>query len=338
MTDDLLPELRLRVHLDSYSSQPGVPSVVDADALLASVRNHCRNGWQSRISKIGEAGRWPLFASMHVYWEVYRGLPKLAVGTGLTANELRACYEAAYLPHISWVRVADGYGHDPRVAQITDLTDVPTGHLASLIAPCLVCAEDKSLRRPGFSSAQWRDAAGSAVTATESRSDQEGIVMLGGLPIVGATKGSIALSQRLQLPGSVGVVTVICAAVWALWPEERRRAVGKFFWPMVERFMRLEEAQRAALADLEPMVFQPGTDPPAKQKIATVLARASEPLLAAEIHDEIEYRFNGDAPPLAEVRRLLASEPEFVTNVRYRWQLGYRAAPVTDDVFAQLIS
>lgn len=126
--EDLIPGLRLPVHHDRYGSQPSVPSVVDVDALLASVRNDCRTGWQSRISKIGESGRWPLFASMHVYWEVYQGLPKLAAGTGLTASELRARYEADYLPHITWVRVAGGYGHDPRVAQITDLTDVLTGH------------------------------------------------------------------------------------------------------------------------------------------------------------------------------------------------------------------
>jgi len=57
--------------------------------------------------------------------------------------------------------------------------------------------------------------------------------------------------------------------------------------------------------------------------------RASTPELG-------DYRFNGNAPPLTEVRHLLASESEFVTRVRDRWQLGYRAAPVTDEAFAQL--
>ena len=45
----------------------------------------------------------------------------------------------------------DGNGtNDVRVSQVTDATDVPTAELASLIAPCLVLAEDKSLRRPGY--------------------------------------------------------------------------------------------------------------------------------------------------------------------------------------------
>jgi hypothetical protein len=87
VTDDI--QLRMSIQLDAYSSQPGVPSVVDADALLSSIRNQSVTGWQSRLSQLGESARTPIFASQHVYWEVYRKLPKLAVGSGASIVDFR---------------------------------------------------------------------------------------------------------------------------------------------------------------------------------------------------------------------------------------------------------
>lgn len=335
VTDDI--QLRMPIQLDAYSSQPGVPSVVDADALLSSIRNQSVTGWQSRLSQLGESARTPIFASQHVYWEVYRKLPKLAVGSGASIIDLRDCFETDYLPHITWVGVADGYGHDDRVREVTDPTDVPTAHLASLIAPCIVYAEDKSLRRPGFASAGWRDAAGSAVSVVETRAGQEGLILAVGLPAIGTVKGMMALSRRIRLPGWLGSVALIGGIGWLLSTKDRRQVTGRILTPVFEEFIRLTDNQHQALADLEVVVFQPVVPPSAKQMIATVVARTNEPLLVTDIHVEITYRFSGvDVPTLAEVRQILASEPEF-RKKSYRWQLGYRAAALSDANFAMLI-
>ena len=122
------------VHLDRYGTRVAVPSILGAEALLSSIRNRCLNGWQSRLSQIAEAGLAPVLASQHVYWEVCKGLPKVSVGTRASVAELRRCFEADFLPHIRWVQVADEHGYDDRATQVTDDTDVPTAHLASIIA------------------------------------------------------------------------------------------------------------------------------------------------------------------------------------------------------------
>lgn len=123
-------------------------SVVDADALLSSIDNQCRKGWKPRMLRLAASGESILFAEDHVFGEVYRGFDKLARTSPVAPATVRACFEDHYLPVLRWVQT-DGNGtNDVRVSQVTDATDVPTAELASLIAPCLVLAEDKSWRRP----------------------------------------------------------------------------------------------------------------------------------------------------------------------------------------------
>lgn len=141
----------------------------------------------------------------------------------------------------------------------------------------------------------------------------------------------------MQLPGWLGSVALIGGIGWLLSTTDRRQLTGRILAPVFEEFMRLAENQRRALANLEVVVFQPVVPPSAKQMIATVVARASEPLLATDIHEEITHRFSSVVvPTLAEVRQILASEPEF-RRKSYRWQLGYRAAALADANFAMLI-
>lgn len=336
VTEDL--ERPRWVRLDPHSSTPGVPTILDADALLSSIRHHSLNDWPSRIARLSETGRLPVLASDHVYREVYKGLPKLAAGTGLAISVLRSCFETAYLPYIRWVSVARGYGHDDRVALVTDITDVPTAHLASLIAPCVVLSDDKSLRRPGFAAQQWHEVAGSTAAVVETLSDQEGLVLAVGLPTVGSVKAVTALSRRVQLPGWLGAAALAGGVLWLLADSRRRQVVGQVFAPLMEEYTRLHEEQQRALADLEEVVLQPTQPEGPKQMIATVLARGNEPMLAADIHQALNDRFPEIArPALARVRQILAEEPEFQHVQRYRWQLGVRARALSDVEFEALL-
>lgn len=319
------------IRLDPYSTTPGVPTVLDADALSSSIRHHTKNNWPSFIARFSGGGHLPVLASEHVYWEVYKGLPKHAAETGLSIEALRACFETAYLPHIRWVRVASGLGHDERVSEVTDVTDVPTAHLATLIAPCVVLSEDKSLRRPGFAGNQWRDVAGSTLAVAETLAHQQGLALGVSLPAIGSFKGAAALSRRIQLPGWVGALALVGGVVWLLRGSRRREVAGQFFIPLMEEFSRLQDEQQRALADLEAVVLKPAQPAGAKQMIATVLARADEPMLAAEIHQAVTDHFVGAAlPTLKQVRQVLAEEPEFVQVQRYRWQFGRGRKALTD--------
>jgi hypothetical protein len=338
MPEEVIPAFKPPVRLDPYVTGPGFPALVDADALLSSIDNQCRTDRQSRLSRLGDSHIVPVFASEHVYLEVYRGFAKLARRLGVTVEQLRACFEEDYLPNIRWVRVGDGYGHDVRVRQVTDPTDVPTAHLASLIAPCMVYADDKSLRRPGFAPPKWREAAGSAVTVIDANTGQYAIVAGASLPVMGTVKGSLAVGKRLNVPGWGSLIILTVLVTWLLWSGERRRAIGRILTPVMDEFARLEDQQQLAIAELEPVIFTPMAPPTAKQMVATVLARASEPLLAADVHDELSRRFpsSGKIPTLAEVRTILAAEPEFMQPVRYRWQLGGVGRALSDAKFATL--
>ncbi len=325
MTIEAHAEQPSRVRLDAYGSGPGLPVVVDADTMLSSIDNHCQTGRPSRIARMGDSPTTPLLASEHVLNEIYRGFPKFVRGA-VSLQDLRTCFEEHYLPNIIWVQVANGYGHDLRVTEVTDPSDVPTAHLASLIAPCIVFSEDKSLRRPGFAPEQWRPAAGATVTVIDSQSGQETIAMGAGLPVVGAFKGSLAIGRRVGLPDWAALAMLAAFGWWLLGSGDRRRAIGRFLMPFMDEFARLQQQQRTAMLELQPVVVEPVTPAPTKQMVATILARSREPLLAAEAREELPFRF-ASTVSLGDIRAVLTSEPEFVQSGRSRWQLGRNYGP-----------
>jgi PIN domain len=91
-----------------------------------------------------------LYASDHVYGEIYEHLPKIARWSKVPVNTLRARFDASYLAAVNFVMVDETEIVDPQVMAITDPDDVPSGLLAKLIAPCVVFSEDRHLRKPGL--------------------------------------------------------------------------------------------------------------------------------------------------------------------------------------------
>lgn len=321
-----------RMTLDPFSSGTlRFVLVVDTDALLSSIENHCRTGRRSRILRLADSRSSAVFAEDHVYMETYRGLERFGASRGVPLDQLRICFEQDYLPRIRWVPT-DGDGiRDARVTLVTDQTDVPTAELASLIAPCLVLSEDRSLRRPGFAPEQWRVAAGHGTEVVAGAGMQEAGTMMIGLPPVAVVGGGIKLGEKVGIPwwGTVIVLAIVTAVV--LRSPERRKVIGEKVWPALDGFMQVMELayeqERVATHQLKELLCPASSPPTAKQQVATILARKREPLLAKEIQGLIELYFQEDVPTVTEVRHILRDGSEFSEPERYRWQLGREAAP-----------
>lgn len=305
--------------------------VVDADALLSSIENHCRTGRRSRILRLADSRNSAVFAEDHIYEETYRGLDKFAARGAVSLDALLTCFEEEYLPQLRWVQTdGDGIG-DSRVAMVTDDTDVPTAELASLIAPCLVLSEDRSLRRPGFAPEQWRVAAGHGTEILAGAGMQEAGTMIVGLPPVALVGGGIKLGEKVGIPwwGTLIVLAIVVGLV--LRSPERRKVIGEKVWPVLNGFVhameQAHEQERTAMLQLKELLCAASCPPTPKQQVATILARNREPLLAKEVQGLIEVYFEDNVPTVTEVRNILCNGSEFFQPERYRWQLGRQAGP-----------
>lgn len=324
------------MRLDPYARSPRqFVLVVDTDALLSSIENHCRTGRVSRIGRMCETyRRLPVFAADHVFGEVYAGFARMEQFTGTSAVKMRRLFDERYLPGIRWVNVDDLPVWDQRVTQVSnmDVDDVPTAKLATLLGPCLVLSGDKSLRRPGFAPSEWRPAAGHAVTVVEGRDLSDGAATVVGLPVYGGIAGTVKLGNRFGLPWFASVA-ILAGGLYLLFAEPRRRSalrsrVGPFFEAMFEQMAEAERQDHVGRAGVKEAMCRPGSEVSARQMVATVLARESEPLLAAEVQERMLDLFDGRlVPKVADVREILRRSPEFVRVERYRFQLGRRSRP-----------
>jgi hypothetical protein len=241
---------------------------------------------------------------------------------GLSVADLRDCFEEHYLPHITWVDVAEDGDVDERVAAVAaiDHTDVPTARLACLIAPVVVFSNDHSLIDTGFSSNRWRDLAHSVVEAGEGEMQQEAVALGVTLPVYGAFKGVAGLSRGVDLPAWVGPLLLTGGIAWTFIGAERRAVVARALEPVIEAASQFYERQGMLAGVISAAALTPASECSHKQVVAAVLARETEPMLAKEIADRID---DDVAMRVADVRSVLAGAPEFV-RVGYRWQLGER--------------
>lgn len=317
--------------LDPYSSNaPKFVVVVDADALLSSVDNHCRTGWESRLLRMAASSATCVYAADHVYGETYRGFRRLAASGAASIEELTTCFEEHYLPVVRWVET-DGDGiNDERVALVTDVTDVPTAELACLIAPCLVLSQDRALRRPGFAPDEWRVAAGHGADIVEAFAKQQAAAMALGLPAVTVVGGSIRLGHAVRAPWWASLAVLGVGGYVLLRSPQRRKLIGEKVWPFVEvigqAMAEAAASEKRASAGLKEVMLKPSSCPTVKQQVATVLARSPDALLATEIQARIASNFDAVAPTAAEVRAILNTAPEFARLEPHRWQFGRASA------------
>jgi hypothetical protein len=314
---------------------PQFLTIVDSDALLSSIDNHCRTNRPSRIARLARSYRVKVLAPDHVYGEVYAGFAKMAKSSPCSAGQLRSLFEQAYLPHLRWVTVdSAGAAPDDRIQAVLDIdgTDAPTAQLACLIGHCLVLSGDKSLRTPGFAPQEWRPAAGSAVMVATAGANSEGAASAMGLPLVGAVAGTVKFGNRIGLPWFMSIALMVGGVTLTFRDPCRRTRVWSRVGPVVEGILEhLAEEQRKAevgRVGLTRSMFTTTGPHAAKQMVTIVLARASEPLLASDIRELIIDHFvEVTVPSIRQVRTILLAGSEFTQPERYRWQLGRHAGP-----------
>jgi len=332
MTDERLRALMVSTRLDPYcSGGRRFVGVVDANALLSCVGNDCRKGtyWRSGLLRMTDRGIATLYASDHVYWEVYEHLEKIARWSKVPVDVLRARFEANYLPVLRFVAVDTADVVDPQVLAITDPDDVPTGQLAKLVGPCLVFSEDRHLRKPGLAPEDWRAITGFAVDLIEAAGKQQEVAR--------ATNGlSIPVSGAIELCKFAGrrtgvspwVIAGVAGAGIAIFLKspERWKAAGKYVAPVFDAISK--GLNGAALQEQRGVMLPAPAQPSVKQQIGIILARQREPLLAREVQEHMLAHFRSElVPTVAEVRSMLKDGSEFVQPERYRWQFGRAAGP-----------
>ena len=310
--------------MTTFSDPDRVLVVVDADAVLSSVDNECRTGWKSRLAQLASGSETRVFASAHVDGEVRRRLAKF-VSADVSASQLFDCYERRFATKVTWVEVCTGGPLDGRIAEVTDPTDVPTAILATLLAPCLVFAEDKSLRRPGFAPEGWRDVAGSAVDSAEAGTAIQAIGLLvasPGLVLAGSAKltaRKLGVSPWLT---ALGFLVVMSALLHH--PDRRRAAAQRLRAPAAALAREFaQQATRSQQSDraLGQHIVRPHGEPTLTQRIARVVAEAPEPLLATEIRQRLALG-SGSRVRVEDVRHILVTGPEFVEVSASRFQVG----------------
>lgn len=315
-------------------------SITDTNALLSSIDNDCRKGYRSRLLRMSDSGAVVLYAADHVYWETYEHLPKFAKRSSVPLEVLRAHFENEYLPALRFVTVSDIDPLDSQVLGITDPDDVPTGILAKLIAPCLVFSDDNHLKKPGFAPKDWQKAAKSGLDVSEGASDQNTQAAVAVLPFRATYHLTRATSVKIGVSPWILAAMLLGAATYALWTPERRDKALKVAGAFVEAIgTELEKAmaqeERGAQIIREVLLPAP-TAPTIRQQVAITLARQSEPLLAREIQEIIQFSFAPDTiPTVSEVRAVLEEGDEFVRSGRYRWQFGREAAPWSGTLSAE---
>jgi hypothetical protein len=332
--------MRAEGPLDQYcgATEPRLVAVVDANALISSVANDCRRGTSSRLRRMTAFGSTILYASDHVYFEVYRRLPRLVGSSGTSAAQLRNHFETHYLPRMRFVSVSTANIVDPQVLAITDPDDVPTGQLAKLLGPCIVFSEDKHLKKPGLAPLDWRLAAAAAADLAEAVGVEGAAGNLMMAPVWTAVAVAKAVASRLGLsPWAIGILAT-AAAVPVFMDADRRAATSRgwtrYGAPVLSAILAAREEarlqQQSSTDNLREKMLPGVPSPTLKQQIAIALARATEPLLAREVRDRIEWHFqsDGQVPTVRGTREVLRSEPEFTAVQRYRWELGSAAGPL----------
>jgi hypothetical protein len=324
--------------LDPYSlSSRRFLGVADANAVLSCVGNDCRKGpgWRSGLLRMTVGGAAVLYASDHVYWEIYEHLPDISQWSKVPLSILRERFETEYLPVLRFVSVNATGIADPQVLAITDPDDVPSGQLAKLIAPCVVFSEDRHLRKPGLAPENWRAVAEFGVDLIEAAAEQYALqqdARAASLPIPVGVEIAKFLGRRTGLPPWLIGAAAVGGAAYLLRKPERREAAGRYVMPVLEaygqRTQRAAEQERRGIQGIREVMLPAPAAPSLKKQIAIVLARQGELLLAREIQEQMLAHFAPDiVPALAEIRNVLKDEPEFVCQERYRWQFGREAGP-----------
>lgn len=318
--------------LDPWLPNPRFVSVVDSDTLMPSVQNDCRKGpaWRGFLHQAATLGTSRLFASDHVYDEVYARLHRF-VGPDAPLDVLLAHFETAYLPLLNFVTIPQNHPltRHERVAAVTDLTDVPTAVLAMMVAPCAVFSNDHALRNAGFAPPEWRPVAGANLDVAKGDEILVGASAGVLLPSVGLGAIIKSVADHFEMSAWLLGLLVFGGGALCLSDAGRRHRfwnrVGPSFESTMQRLATAVERRDSGLSALEQATFQPCGNATLEQFLARQLATAKEPTLGTHLFRTIP---EGLTAQRRDVFETLRGSPLFVQRSDDRWQLGRQRLPL----------
>jgi hypothetical protein len=224
---------------------------------------------------------------------------------------------------------------DPRLRGVLadDPDDLPTAALALLVSPAVVLSDDSDLVDNGFAGqAWWTQAAGDVLIVAEADGTIVGLfggVGLTTLAVAYGTAGVVRAARRAPLV-TMTVAVVILAGSYVLvrcYPLGRlRTTLRELGAAAAMTWQEVTDSQQAAAARLPWVEAPAGRTPTLEERCARLLARVTETLSTADVHEQLHREMAEATPPVATVRRTLAGHPAFVHVGQGRWQLGESAA------------
>ncbi len=312
--------------------RPRFIGVVDANVLLCSIDNDCRNGWRSRFLRMTDDDLAVLYAADHVYAEVYEKLHKFASRRGApSVEELRRQYEDEYLPILRFVTVTPDDGQAEALG-VTDPDDVPTAQLAELLGLSVVFSDDTDLRDPGIAPGDWRAAARGAVGLIDCEREMLTLGSAVFLPVRAVFWAVGASARRLGTAPWIPALVLMAAAGLVMRPPSRRRTVveglGVIGRALAEQLARIEADEARAMAVLQEAMFAAAPRDGLQRQLAAVLAVQLEPVTEDELAGLIMAAFPSDEVRSTEdLRASLVDGTEFVEVEPSVWQLGRVVEP-----------
>lgn len=306
--------------------------IVDSTELFDEILQRVRQSREFRLIDAAHACRVRLFAAKHVASEVPAKILQHFSRRGATPEAGLHVWESEYLPYVHFVNTAglQTESKDLQLLSQRDPSDLAQARLTTLLSPVLALSSDKDLIDHGFALKSRWAVAHSTRLQLEAEAGFMTVALPGGLVWAGFES---AFRSSGTLWGRPGKLLVSATALGSLWftiraARKAKPATRAKLLDVVESVMCLlsdaaEKQKRAEQGIAGFLVTAPGMDEPLVADMASVLARAVEPLTATEISREV-WADDGPIPNsfFTDVQNLLARLPAFVQVGQHGWELG----------------
>lgn len=267
-----------------------LPIVLDTSMLLNDIVCATRGQGDPLLLALARKEVAHLFATDRVREEVESHLAARAIQGHVAPEHAFSMWSRSYLPLIRFVTVDDV----PRGQAVTALanrhpTDLPTGVLAELLAPCLVFAVDNDLVDTGIARRDWTAVVHNAEEAKQLEMLFSGssffVLLFGSLGVEGV-KGLIKLARAAPVPTIIGAVLLGLLLHSHLTSNRGRQQIATAKDLAKDAGQRLGEVFDAAMeakSFVQSASFVLEVEPTELAHAARAVAVAPDPLRASEV-------------------------------------------------------